>query len=410
MGVSAAFAIVALFVAFAAPVATAQQAPATPVDPMSAAVQKWAPLLGAAVWGPEHQRLGEVEDVLVQFDGSVRVVTGIGGFLGIGERRIAVEADRVTVLADGSLQLALTKSELEARPEYPRGVVGDYFVSLRSLLDHQQRQASWEYPSDVRAQMGRPPSPATVPGESLASSAEKPSSDAGAPSATKALLEAQIAAIAPGKILFNPSPQMRVGDTETIVIRIGRNEIEDAIKTNLAGRGVPRIESIEVADFMSVRLSGGSAFRIETRSPEAQAIPSGRFAEWLFEVTPEEDGRQFLQLVVLLRFKLAEGEEVTSLPALRREIEVEVNRWWQAKQLMLAEWKWFVGGILSTAVLVVGYFGRRYVELGRKPASEAAQAPAAPPPAPPAAAERSVAPQARRAPPERRRRFGRVLR
>jgi sporulation protein YlmC with PRC-barrel domain len=49
-------------------------------------------LEGKAVYGAENESIGQINDVLVSQDGSVNaVIIGVGGFLGIGEKNVAVD-------------------------------------------------------------------------------------------------------------------------------------------------------------------------------------------------------------------------------------------------------------------------------------------------------------------------------
>ncbi|ACA16141.1 PRC-barrel domain protein [Methylobacterium sp. 4-46] len=49
---------------------------------------------GVGVVGQDHVRVGKIEDLLVTEDGRVRaVVIGVGGFLGLGEKKVAVPFD-----------------------------------------------------------------------------------------------------------------------------------------------------------------------------------------------------------------------------------------------------------------------------------------------------------------------------
>ncbi len=53
-------------------------------------------LVGVKVIGMDHVRVGEIEDVLLTEDGRVRaVVIGVGGFLGIGQKSVAVPFDKM---------------------------------------------------------------------------------------------------------------------------------------------------------------------------------------------------------------------------------------------------------------------------------------------------------------------------
>jgi len=48
-------------------------------------------LIGVAVYGADNNRVGKIDDVLIEHDGSAKVVViGIGGFLGIGAKVVAV--------------------------------------------------------------------------------------------------------------------------------------------------------------------------------------------------------------------------------------------------------------------------------------------------------------------------------
>lgn len=48
------------------------------------------------VIGLDHNRVGEIEDVVIGADGRAQaVVIGVGGFLGIGEKRVAVPFDQI---------------------------------------------------------------------------------------------------------------------------------------------------------------------------------------------------------------------------------------------------------------------------------------------------------------------------
>lgn len=49
-------------------------------------------LEGKAVYGAENESIGQINDVLVSQDGSINaVIIGVGGFLGIGEKNVAVD-------------------------------------------------------------------------------------------------------------------------------------------------------------------------------------------------------------------------------------------------------------------------------------------------------------------------------
>lgn len=81
---------------------------------------------GATVYGPADEVVGDINEVIIARDGSVAgLVVGVGGFLGIGEKNVAVNFNQVQMNmdADNNLKLVVeaNKEELEAAPAYQRG-------------------------------------------------------------------------------------------------------------------------------------------------------------------------------------------------------------------------------------------------------------------------------------------------
>ena len=80
-------------------------------------------LTGADVRDASDASIAEVQDLVLTSDGQVTdVVLDVGGFLGIGAKRVAIPLDRLTVAqGDGGavrLWVDLTKDELQALPDY----------------------------------------------------------------------------------------------------------------------------------------------------------------------------------------------------------------------------------------------------------------------------------------------------
>lgn len=82
-------------------------------------------LEGAAVYGPNDENIGEVADLVVTRSGVVdKALVDVGGFLGIGEHRIAIDFDEVQVVRDTMarndvrIHISASRQQLEQRPEY----------------------------------------------------------------------------------------------------------------------------------------------------------------------------------------------------------------------------------------------------------------------------------------------------
>jgi sporulation protein YlmC with PRC-barrel domain len=81
-------------------------------------------IVGANVYDANDESIGEVVDLLVTEDGQVsQVLVDVGGFLGMGEHRVALDLDEIEFVdADGVLRASVdvTEEELEAMPAFER--------------------------------------------------------------------------------------------------------------------------------------------------------------------------------------------------------------------------------------------------------------------------------------------------
>lgn len=97
---------------------TSPTAPAASMQlPGQVNVQK---LIGRNVTNLQNETVGEIESVIVDSDGKIRsVIVGVGGFLGMGERHVAVRWDSLTMAPDGDkIVLATTKEQLKSFAPY----------------------------------------------------------------------------------------------------------------------------------------------------------------------------------------------------------------------------------------------------------------------------------------------------
>ena len=106
-------------------------------------------MIGSTVYSPNDETIGKISDVLIKMDGTVQgVVIGVGGFLGIGEKRVAVEMKTLSITPEEGgeevrLVLSSTKEELEQAPAFK--------TAAEQEADRQAEQS--------RQQQGQVPSP-----------------------------------------------------------------------------------------------------------------------------------------------------------------------------------------------------------------------------------------------------------
>ncbi len=125
-------------------------------------------LLGTSVYNGENQLLGEINDILFDADGQLRtVVIGVGGFLGIAERDVAVPWKALGVSRDENqdlmLRLDVSREQLENAPEFES-------VEDRRMAEEAARAAQSPPVAGVGA--GGTVVPAPVPGATPAPPAQ----------------------------------------------------------------------------------------------------------------------------------------------------------------------------------------------------------------------------------------------
>ena len=80
-------------------------------------------LIGTRVNNEAGERIGDINEVVLSNDGKVAaVVIGVGGFLGLGEREVAVTFDTIRLTQDSNnntvAAISATKDSLTAAPEW----------------------------------------------------------------------------------------------------------------------------------------------------------------------------------------------------------------------------------------------------------------------------------------------------
>lgn len=122
----------ALGVAAAAAQQTAPQTkPEAPKSPVTGQIMMQSEeiilsrdIIGQTVHAPDNAKIGNVNDLLLSKDGkSVEgFVVGVGGFLGIGERNVALKMDQLKIMPgpDGTVKLTtdLKKDDLANAPPF----------------------------------------------------------------------------------------------------------------------------------------------------------------------------------------------------------------------------------------------------------------------------------------------------
>jgi sporulation protein YlmC with PRC-barrel domain len=83
-------------------------------------------LVGTPVYGPDNAKVGKVGDIVMKPDKTIdAVIVDVGGFLGVGEKEVAMGMDNLKYMADKNgdkyLYTSFSKDQLEAQPAYDKG-------------------------------------------------------------------------------------------------------------------------------------------------------------------------------------------------------------------------------------------------------------------------------------------------
>jgi sporulation protein YlmC with PRC-barrel domain len=110
-------------------------------------------LIGRNITNGSNDTVGEIDSVLIDRAGAVKyVVVGVGGFLGMGEKQVALPWDALTITENGEKVTAnVTKDQLKALPEY-------------RYADPSRRGTVYSYDDDVKTNpyLADDPSPTTA--------------------------------------------------------------------------------------------------------------------------------------------------------------------------------------------------------------------------------------------------------
>ena len=109
-------------------------------------------LIGQTVYAPDKAKIGSISDLILTKDGrSVEgFVIGVGGFLGIGEKSVAMKIDRLTMTpgADGTMQLTMDakKEELTNTPTFKSKADQETEKALLKAAEQRRLEAPAQRP------------------------------------------------------------------------------------------------------------------------------------------------------------------------------------------------------------------------------------------------------------------------
>jgi sporulation protein YlmC with PRC-barrel domain len=118
MQLAAGLAATALLAGSALAQTTAPTQPAGPGQVMTQMPQdlmRGSKLMGIDVYGADNQKIGDIDEVLVDRQGKIHgLVVGVGGFLGIGQKDVAIPFDQVQWMSNQEVQASANTGQRSA--------------------------------------------------------------------------------------------------------------------------------------------------------------------------------------------------------------------------------------------------------------------------------------------------------
>jgi hypothetical protein len=149
-------------------------------------------------------------------------------------------------------------------------------------------------------------------------------------------------------------PALRHGREDIVKVVVARGADSTTVVTAFVAQSqVASVEPIQTSAVMHVGLTGPRFGIRRLNPPDGEQLVSDT-AVWEFEVTPLAAGKQTLTVSASMRLPVAGlGQKTVSIPSLRQDFYVEVNRLYASRVFLHKNWQWVgTSGIAVGAVVV----------------------------------------------------------
>jgi len=152
-----------------------------------------------------------------------------------------------------------------------------------------------------------------------------------------------------GNVAYEPNRCMRQGRPNMIKVRVTRHRNLDL------SVGLPNsfwVDRLKVSGTVTAKLDGRpDEFDISSLNSPQQALV-GPYSDWLWLVTPLKSGLRSLNLRIIAKIRLSNGDtETKDVLVKATTVEVRVDRAWATKRFCQNNWKWLLGSPIVLAIL-----------------------------------------------------------
>jgi hypothetical protein len=150
-----------------------------------------------------------------------------------------------------------------------------------------------------------------------------------------------------GSIAYNPPEQMRLDERTRIEARVTRHP-DNTFRTNLQGKGAPKVEQLPVGTKMRGELLSDD-FTVTPLRPEVQQLGAKGFRSWVWEIKPSRTGELNLTLVLSVVY----DGDILDFKSFDRSIKVSVTPARATSSWLSRNWDKVLGASGVTAVTAV---------------------------------------------------------
>lgn len=95
-------------------------------------------MIGKDVYNRNNEEVGEVDDLLMERGGNITMILSVGGFLGMGDKKVRVDLRDVEMGGDRIIY-NVSKKEMQNEPEYKSGTDKDVVSSKEKMTDDKKQ-------------------------------------------------------------------------------------------------------------------------------------------------------------------------------------------------------------------------------------------------------------------------------
>lgn len=156
-------------------------------------------------------------------------------------------------------------------------------------------------------------------------------------SVSVAALDRVLEPLEQGNIVFDVPQSMEIDKSKIINLLLSPTKSIKELQLELESEEEIESATVKITNDMEAKLSG-KGFTVETLIPERQAVSSQRTTKWAWEITPNESGKQRLNLILSIFIVSNNRQTPYILETFEKNIEVKVSAKFHVSNFLESIW------------------------------------------------------------------------